>query len=386
MTDLGNPSILAREALKLMAARRIAPTPENFARYYRHVAGEELAPAAHTPTLDSEPRGDEPLEALRKLARLLVDTVATLVEDDRSLAGELAVIRTALTAPLSTAYIAEAERSVREIVFRQGLARHSVREATSSLRRLVTLFADRLCEMTESADSRRRIAGHAEHLMHTHDLADLGAILGDLMRDTRSMQLDMMRYHDETMHARRHADDALSRMREVTTELERVNTQLSRDPVTGTLNRRGLEEAMHREMSRAERRRTPLSLGVLALDRLARLREGHGQRVADDALKHVLGVAAQALRPTDLVAHRGGEAFVILFSDTALAEAGLATQRLQGALSRNPFPHGDRRLSLTCSAGLAQLRSGDTQAALVARADRAVRRAQSRGANRVVAP
>jgi diguanylate cyclase len=222
--------------------------------------------------------------------------------------------------------------------------------------------------------------------MQTHDLAELGAILGDLMRDTRSMQLDMMRYYDETMHARRHADDAKSRMREIATELERVNTQLSRDPVTGVLNRRGLEEAMHREMSRAERQRTPLSLGVLSFDRLAHLREGHGQRVADDALTHVLGVATQALRPTDLVGRRGGDAFVILFSDTALTEAGLATQRLQGALSGNPFPHGDRRLSLTFSAGLAQLRSGDTQAALVARADRAVRRAQSRGANRVVAP
>ena len=46
MAVLTNPTDLARETLKLLAARRIAPTPENFTRYYHEIAGTQPVEAA----------------------------------------------------------------------------------------------------------------------------------------------------------------------------------------------------------------------------------------------------------------------------------------------------------------------------------------------------
>src|SRR5512145_1000402 len=80
MTDRSNPSVLAREALKLMAARRIAPTPENFARYYHEVAGTELPSAgdADRRVADSVRHAADANPALPALARL----ARTLEHDD----------------------------------------------------------------------------------------------------------------------------------------------------------------------------------------------------------------------------------------------------------------------------------------------------------------
>ncbi|MGH6692754.1 MAG: hypothetical protein ACREF4_18955, partial [Gammaproteobacteria bacterium] len=63
MADLSTPSLLAREALKLMAARRVAPTPENFARYYHRCAGTDPPPAG-----DAGPDGAIPRDVVRGVA------------------------------------------------------------------------------------------------------------------------------------------------------------------------------------------------------------------------------------------------------------------------------------------------------------------------------
>jgi diguanylate cyclase len=327
------------------------------------------------------------LDALLRLARLLTDNIGELVEDDPWLAGQCAAIREAIATPLSAQRIGEAERRLREVVHRQGLLQHSLREAKSTLKGLIAVFVQRLSEMTENAaEYQERIGAYAERLQQAQDLADLEAIVSRLMTDTRGIQVDMRRYRDEMVQARQHAEDAQGRVREVAAELERVSAQLSRDPLTGALNLRGLDEAMRREMSRAQRCNAPLSVGVLDLDRFQRLNDTYGQQVCDAALRHVFGVVSAVLRPTDLVARRGEEELVILFGDTALAQAGLAARRLQGELTRRPFPRGDEHLPITFSAGVAQFRSGDTQAALVARAELAMQQARLQGGNRIVTP
>jgi len=328
----------------------------------------------------------ELLEALVAVLRLLVDSIGELVEDDQWLAGQLALMRELIGAPLTAERIGEAERRFKEIIYKRGLLKHSLGEAKSTLKSLIAVFVQRLSEMTESTtDYQRRIERYAGRLQQAEDLADLEAIVSELMIDTRSMQVDMRRYHDEMVEARRHAEDAKGKVRKVAAELERVSGQISQDPLTGALNRRGLDDAMQRELSRAERRNTPLCVGVLDLDEFKRLNDTFGQQVGDEALMHVLKIVKKTLRPTDLVARRGGVEFIILFSDTALAQAALATRRLQGVLTRRPFLQDNERVPITFSAGVAQFRSGDTQAALVARADRAMYQAKLQGRNRVVA-
>jgi diguanylate cyclase len=336
-----------------------------------------------------EVRGEtdaELLDSLLQLLGLLVNNIAELVEDDKWLSGQVAVIREVINEPLTTERIAEAERRFKEVVYKQSMLKHSLREAQQTLKNLIGLFVSRLSELTESTtDYHQRVEGYAGRLEHADDIQSLKTIVDELMADTRSMQVDMTRYRDEMVQARRNAEQAQGKVRKLEAELEQVSEQISQDQLTGVLNRRGLDDAMQREMARAERRKTGLCVAVLDLDNFKKLNDTYGHQAGDDALIHLTKVVRKTLRPTDTVARYGGEEFIILFSETDLAQAVLVMRRLQRELTKRFFLHNNERLLITFSAGVAMLAPGEAQEAVFARADKAMYQAKVQGKNRVVA-
>jgi diguanylate cyclase len=336
-----------------------------------------------------EVRGEsdaELLDALLRLLGLLVNNIAELVEDDQWVSGQVAVIREVINHPMTTDRISEAERRFKEVIYKQSMLKHSLQDAKSSLKNLIGVFVKRLSEVTTStADYHGKVETYAERLQVADDIDSLRSLVDELMGDTRSMQIDMTRSRDEIADAKRQAEAAEGRVRKLQAELEQVSEQVSQDQLTGALNRRGLDDAMQREISRAERRKVALSVAVLDLDNFKRLNDTYGHQAGDDALVHLTKVVKKTLRPTDIVARYGGEEFMILYSDTALPQALEITKRLQRELTKRYFLHNNERLLITFSAGVAQFKPGETQEAVFARADKAMYQAKLQGKNRVVA-
>ncbi len=109
-----------------------------------------------------EVRGEtdaELLDALLRLLGLLVNNIGELVEDDKWLSGQVAVIREVINEPLTTERIAEAERRFKEVVYKQSMLKHSLREAKHTLKNLIGLFVARLSELTESTTDYHRAGG-----------------------------------------------------------------------------------------------------------------------------------------------------------------------------------------------------------------------------------
>jgi diguanylate cyclase len=326
------------------------------------------------------------LDGLLRLLGLLVNNIGELVEDDQWLAGQLSVVRQVINEPMSTERIGEAERRFKDVIYRQSLLKRSLQEAKVTLKNLLGIFVGRLSEMTVStADYHDKVEAYAQRLRVADDIDSLRNLVDELMGDTRAIQIDMTRGRDEIAEAKRQAEAAESLVRKLQAELEQVSEQVSQDQLTGALNRRGLDDAMQREISRAERRAAPLCVGVLDLDNFKRLNDTYGHQAGDDALVHLTKVVKRTLRPTDIVARFGGEEFIILFSDTALSQAVETTRRLQRELTRRYFLHNNERLLITFSAGVAQFKPGETQEMVFARADKAMYQAKLQGKNRVVA-
>ena len=196
--------------------------------------------------------------------------------------------------------------------------------------------------------------------------------------------LVMMRHRDEMIDARRQAENAEERVRQLEQELEHVSEQVREDQLTGTLNRRGLDDAMQREISRAQRKHTAMCVAILDLDNFKKLNDTYGHQAGDDALVHLATVVRKTLRPTDTVARFGGEEFVIVFAETDEKQAVEAMRRLQRELTKRFFLHDNERLLITFSAGVAALKPNETQEAILARADKAMYQAKLQGKNRVV--
>lgn len=173
-------------------------------------------------------------------------------------------------------------------------------------------------------------------------------------------------------------------MRELQDELDKASALVRHDQLTGTLNRRGLEEAFEHEFARALRRRSPLCVGLLDIDNFKKLNDTLGHDAGDAALIHLATVIRETLRPQDTLARFGGEEFVVLLPDTALDNAVTALVRLQRELTRRFFLHDNEKLLITFSAGVTDYRTGDTQMTLTKRADEAMYTAKKTGKNRVV--
>ncbi len=167
-------------------------------------------------------------------------------------------------------------------------------------------------------------------------------------------------------------------------ELEQTSERMRHDPLTGALNRKGLEESYAKEVSRASRRGTKLCLAVLDIDNFKRLNDTYGHNTGDEALLHLVATVRDCLRPHDTLSRYGGEEFVILLPETSIDDAVIVLQRLQRELTKRFFLANNEKLLITFSAGVTVVLQDEQQSSAIERADVAMYQAKATGKNRVV--
>lgn len=325
-------------------------------------------------------------EGVVRLLRLLVDNVGELASDDQWLHGQIAVLQEIIARPMDKRTIADAERNLRNAIIKQGFLKQSLVDAKTTLKSLMTTFIDRLGEVTEqTGEFHSKLESYSKKIGGTDNLAELGHLLDDIMRDTRAIQSSAQRSHEELLATRKQAQEAEEKVRQLEEELEQVSEKMHEDQLTGALNRRGMDEAIDREIKRADRQYTPVSLALLDIDNFKMLNDTLGHQAGDQALVHLTTVIKDTLRPTDEVARYGGEEFIIIMSETALDEAVASVTRLQRELTKRFFLHNNERKLITFSAGVALRTIEESAEDVIARADKAMYQAKKTGKNRVVA-
>jgi len=157
------------------------------------------------------------------------------------------------------------------------------------------------------------------------------------------------------------------------------------DSLTGVLNRRGLEQALERELARFYRYGEDLTLVMLDLDHFKRLNDKYGHAAGDAILVQVGQLLTGQLRKTDVVGRLGGEEFVLLFPHTDISKAGPIVDQLCLALKEctDFIPSTDVRV--TASFGVSSTRYRRTIAAgdLLSEADNALYQAKENGRDQV---
>ena len=150
------------------------------------------------------------------------------------------------------------------------------------------------------------------------------------------------------------------------------------DALTGFFNQRYFHETLRREALRAQRYDRRLALLILDLDDFKSVNDRIGHLAGDAVLAQVAERLRNSIRSVDVGCRVGGDEFAVIMPESTAEDATQLFQRMHDSWR----PSRSRAGRVRISAGIAELRHGETAAGLFERADSALYQAKDLGKDR----
>ncbi|AMP04727.1 diguanylate cyclase domain protein [Collimonas pratensis] len=157
--------------------------------------------------------------------------------------------------------------------------------------------------------------------------------------------------------------------------VERLRFLAEHDPLTGVLNRRGIEIMLERAIARQCDER-PLALAYLDLDRFKLINDLFGHQSGDEVLKQLCERVEQSLGEGNHIGRIGGDEFIILFQDVEIGAATKICSAIIQKISYQSYHIGARAFQVKGSIGLVEVDAGMRVQDAISAADRACREAK----------
>ncbi len=322
---------------------------------------------------------------LLKLLHQIIENIGELSRDDGWLKCHIDALMQAATPPLTLRRLDDLERRLKDVMFKQVEAKGRTLEAQAQMRSMLATFIERLAQMTDTTSAyHNRMEESARLMEKAQSIEEFAPVLKDVISTTRGIAYEMKNVRDELRGMREKVTATEAEIVKLHRELDTVSAQARHDALTGALNRKGLDEALERELADVRRKETPLCMAMLDIDNFKKLNDTKGHDTGDAALNHLVDVTRESMRAQDTLARYGGEEFVIVMPDTPLDKGIEAMTRLQRALTKRLFLAGSEKILITFSAGVAQLEPDEAGQAAIKRADQAMYLAKRAGKNRVI--
>ncbi len=164
---------------------------------------------------------------------------------------------------------------------------------------------------------------------------------------------------------------------------EQLEQEARTDGLTGLANYRAFVEQLNKEVTRARRYGSPLSLIMLDVDGLKQINDTAGHQAGDLMIRLVAQQIASGVRDIDVPARYGGDEFAVILPNTDLASARQVADRLAAEVYRSPAHWRARPLETSVSVGVGQYANQLTVEEFIRGIDLALYDAKAAGKNRV---
>jgi len=327
--NISGISALSALAMEKIAAHRLSPTPEIYELWFRYYQGD--------------------------------------AEIARAIDAHQGAIDEAFCHKLHTKHLSESARndSVRKIseqiqqaISGLGAALHSVKSATS--------------EYSETLEGAARDIGGAQ------TIDDLARTVSSIVEDTKMMA----RKNQELEFQLTSSSTQVAELRK---NLDSATRDAMTDGLTGLANRKAFDKQIADWV--AERSSGgALCLIMLDIDHFKTFNDNYGHQTGDQVLKLVARALTDGIKGRDFAARFGGEEFAIILPETPLSAAIKVADALRKSVEDKEVVNRTSNTSLgriTLSAGVAELKAGESVADFIERTDAALYAAKRAGRNRV---
>jgi diguanylate cyclase (GGDEF)-like protein len=182
-------------------------------------------------------------------------------------------------------------------------------------------------------------------------------LLVALRNAAKKFELERSREHlvEDLRRSNRELEEANRRLVQHTRDLERAALT---DSLTGLWNRRYIEELAAFEVRRRFRYPSPLSIGLLQVERIDPAAGDEFQTEVEECLEELSGILACSLREFDSVGRLHGEKFMIVARETGAEGAARLSERIQAQIAATPFKHKGQRIAIALGIGFAVAEAG----------------------------
>ncbi len=203
----------------------------------------------------------------------------------------------------------------------------------------------------------------------------------------QALILDTRRVEQSSTEISRQLERAQQEANELRRRLEKAEREATRDVLTGLYNRKYLDKALEALARNYAEEGIPFSVIMLDIDHFKRINDTYGHKVGDSVLEFIGQTINGSVKGRDVPTRYGGEEFVIVLPATVFEDACKVAESLRRQISSKilKVTKTQKKIgTVTVSAGVAQIRPGDSVGDLLERVDRALYLAKQEGRNRVM--
>jgi diguanylate cyclase (GGDEF)-like protein len=189
----------------------------------------------------------------------------------------------------------------------------------------------------------------------------------------------------ERQQRQKHQTDTLySQINDLGGKLQEAREESARDSLTRLFNRSALDFELTRTIDLHKIFGKKACLLMLDLDYFKRVNDTYGHIIGDAVLKQMADILIMAFpRKSDFIARYGGEEFAIIMADTDISIGRQMGERLLKTLRESDIKAGENPIHITSSAGITEVKTGETAAQWMERTDRALYQAKNNGRDRL---
>ena len=326
--------ILARKAIADMERCKVWPTPLNYELWLHYVGAPDGALA-------------------KEIGRLLA-------------LGE--PITEELSEELAAAYLPKARLN------------EQIRDAGDQLNKELASVAQAIKQAQKSSEQYGvALAGAGRDLELQTEPATVRKLIEGLSAATRKVQ-------KENKSLERRLAESTAEVGRLRDHLEQVRRDATTDALTSLANRKAFDDELDRACHEAAEKGEPLSLAVLDIDHFKQFNDNWGHQTGDQVIRYVSSVIGRMAPPPRFAARYGGEEFAMIFPGEHASEVLQTLEDIREEISSRSLKRrstNDDLGAITVSAGLAELKAGESVESLIGRADDALYASKCNGRNKV---
>lgn len=210
------------------------------------------------------------------------------------------------------------------------------------------------------------------------DVNVLRDVVSEMINETKAMQ-------ESTKSLQAHLDFTCNELEILKTDFQKVQEEIFNDPLTGILNRRGLDKILDKIFAQ-EQKENSISILMIDIDHFKIFNDNFGHVIGDEVIKYVASTISDNVKGRDITARFGGEEFIVVLPDTELVMAERVALKLSNAIKAAPLSQrstGRKLGNITISIGVTSNAHNEFIYDIIDRADKALYTAKKNGRDRV---